>query len=167
MGETRIGTGLGADTHRAGGGNEMLKAAGRGEVTLGLAFLLLATALTITACARGLGGEPVPRGPGPSQGTGFGPGISVGEALTSRLEGPLLVRGWLWRADGGDLRLCTGLTDSSPPQCTKPWLTVRGLDLSKVEGLRTKEGVTWSSQPVLALGEVMQGVLEVSGLSKG
>jgi hypothetical protein len=96
-----------------------------------------------------------------------GPGISVGEALAFRLGGPLLVRGWLWRAYGGDLRLCSGLTDSLPPQCTKPWLTVKGLDLSKVDGLRTEGEVTWSLQPALVLGDVTGGLLEVSGLSKG
>lgn len=131
-----------------------------------LAFVLLATALTIAACAGSAGGEPAPGGPGPGVGSGFGPGISVGEALAFRLEGPLLVRGWLWRADGGDLLLCSGLTDAIPPECTKPWLTVKGLDLSKVD-LRTEGGVTWSPQPVQALGDVTGGVLEVSGLSKG
>jgi hypothetical protein len=77
------------------------------------------------------------------------------------------VRGWLWRADGSDLRLCTELTDSIPPQCTKPWLTAKGLDLSKVEGLRSEGGVTWSPQPVLVLGDVKGQVLAVSDLSKG
>jgi hypothetical protein len=100
-------------------------------------------------------------------GSGFGPGISVGEALAFRLEGPLLVRGWLWRVDGGDLRLCSGLTDSRPPECGKPWLTVKGLDLSKVEDLRTEGEVTRSPQLVLVLGDVTGGVLTVSGLSKG
>lgn len=99
-------------------------------------------------------------------GTGIGPGISVGEALAFRLEGPLLVRGWLWRPDGGDLHLCSGLSDSIPPECTKPWVMVKGMDLSKVD-LRTEGGVTWSPQPVLALGDVTGGVLTVSGLSKG
>jgi hypothetical protein len=96
-----------------------------------------------------------------------GPGISVGEALAFRLEGPLLVRGWLWRAAGGELRLCAELTDSIPPECTKTWLTVKGLDLSKVDGLRTEGQATWSPQPVQVLGELTGGVLEVSGLSKG
>jgi hypothetical protein len=100
-------------------------------------------------------------------GSGFGPGISVAEALAFRLGGPLLVSGWLRRAEGGDLQLCSGLTDSLPPECAKPWLSVKGLDLSKVDGLRTESGVTWSPQPVQVLGDVTGGVLEVSGLSKG
>ena len=124
-----------------------------------LIFVLMATALMITACAGGAGGEPAPGGPGPRVGAGVGPGISVAEALASRLEGPLLVRGSLWRAQGGDLRLCAELTDSIPPQCTKPWLTVKGLYLGKFEGLRTEGGVTWSPQPVLLLGAVSGGVL--------
>ncbi|MSQ05792.1 MAG: hypothetical protein EXR54_01250 [Dehalococcoidia bacterium] len=135
--------------------------------TLGLALVLLATALTVAACAGGSGAEPGPGAPGPGMGAGMGPGISVAEALVSRLEGPLLVRGWLWRAEGGELHLCAELTDSIPPQCRKPWFTVKGLDLSKVEGLRAEGGVTWSPQPVLVLGDVMRGVLEVSGLSRG
>ena len=132
-----------------------------------LALVLLATALLFAACAGGAGSKPPPGGPGPGVGSGVGPGISVGEALAFRLEGPLLVRGWLWRADSGDLRLCAGLTDSSPPECTKPWLTVQGLELSKVEGLRTESEVTWSPQQVLVLGELTGEVLTVSGLLKG
>ena len=130
-------------------------------------FVLLATALAITACAGGAGEELSPGSPGPGVGAGVGPGISVAEAQASRLEGPLLVRGSVWRAQGGDLRLCAELTNSVPPQCTKPWLTVKGLDLSKFDGLRTEGGVTWSPQPVLLLGAVSGGVLEVSGLYKG
>jgi len=134
---------------------------------IGLLSAAAALLLLVIGCAGGSAGEPGPVSPGPGVGTGVGPGISVGEALASRLEGPLLVRGWLWRADGGDLRLCTELTDSIPPQCTKPWLTVNGLDLSQVEGLRTEGGVTWSPQQNLVLGDVTGGVIEVSGLSKG
>ena len=132
-----------------------------------LILVLLATALIITACAGGAGVEPAPGGPGPGVGAGVGPGISVAEALSSRLEGPLLVRGSLWRAQGGDLRLCAELTDSIPPQCTKPWLTVKGVDLSKFEGLRTEGGVTWSLQPTQVLGTLKGGVLEVSDLTRG
>lgn len=140
-----------------------------------LALVVLATALTVAACAGSSGGEPGPGGLAPgvsqtldlSEGSGVGPGISPGEALAFRLEGPLLVRGWLWRADGSDPRLCSGLTGSIPPECTKPWLTVKGLlDLTKVE-LRTEGGATWSPQPVLLLGDVAGGVLSVSGLSRG
>ena len=140
---------------------------GRSGATLRLALVLLTTAVAITACAGGSGAEPGPGDPGPGLGAGMGPGISVEEALGSRLEGPLLVRGWLWRAEGGDLRLCTAVTDSIPPQCTKPWLTVKGLDLSKVDGLRTEGGVSWSPQPSLVLGEVGGGAIQVSDLTRG
>ena len=46
-----------------------------------LIFVLLATALVITACAGGAGGQPAPGVPGASVGAGVGPGISVEEAL--------------------------------------------------------------------------------------
>lgn len=127
----------------------------------------VALLLLVIGCAGGSGSEPGQVSPGVGVGTGVGPGISVGEALASRLEGPLLVRGWLWRASGGDLRLCAALTDSIPPQCTKPWLTVKGLDLSKIQGLRTEGRVTWSLEQVLVLGTRSGGVLQVSGLMRG
>ena len=97
----------------------------------------------------------------------LGPGISIAEAQVSHLDGPLLVRGWLWGSQGGVLRLCTELTRSTPPQCYEPWVTVKGLDSSQFENLRTEGGVTWSEQPALILGMMRNGILEVSSTSKG
>ncbi|HLF09256.1 MAG TPA: hypothetical protein VI789_07915 [Dehalococcoidia bacterium] len=96
----------------------------------------------------------------------MGPGISIAEALASRLEGPLLVNGWLW-ADGREVRLCVALTDAAPPQCTQPSLTVRGFDLSAIGDLRTDRGVTWSQKTIQLLGDVSGGVLAIAALSKG
>ena len=49
----------------------------------------------------------------------IGPGISVGEAVSSRLVGPLLVNGYVVIADG-EMRLCQTLDQSQPPACGDP-----------------------------------------------
>lgn len=127
---------------------------------IGVAVLL---ALVVAGC-----GEVVPRDSGPISppGSGMGPGISVTEALASQLEGPLLVNGWLWSRDGKEVRLCTGLTGSTPPRCAEPSLALSGFDLSGAKGLQSAEGVTWSQQPVQLLGELSDRTLVVSGRSK-
>lgn len=131
---------------------------------LAYALLAMAIALIAAACA---GDSGLDAGPSGATGSGFGPGISVAEALASDLEGPLLVNGWLWHPDGGDIRLCTRLTDSPPPQCVAPSLVVVGADLSQMKGLNTAQGVTWSPQPIQLLGTMRDGTLVVSGKSKG
>jgi len=98
---------------------------------------------------------------------GFGPGISVGDALKSNLTGPLLVNGWLFVASAEEIKLCTALSESIPPVCGGPSLVVKGLDLTRIEGLKEQQGRQWSQDVVQLLGEVKKGVLTVSGNSKG
>lgn len=129
---------------------------------------LITAALFLVGCtgSGSPGGSVAPEGTPSSGGAGMGPGISVAEALASRLEGPLLINGWLW-AEGAEVRLCAGLSESLPPQCATPSLTVSGLDLATVEGLRREGQTAWSQQTIQLLGEVSKGVLTVSALSKG
>ncbi len=94
--------------------------------------------------------------------SGVGPGISVGEALTSNLTGPLLINGLLHVQDD-QARLCETLAESFPPQCVRLSLEVVGLDLMMLEGLKTEGSVTWSDQPVQVLGTVAGEVLTVGG----
>ena len=96
----------------------------------------------------------------------FGPGISVEEALTSDLEGPLLVNGWLWRSGKDDLRLCASLRGSQPPRCVEPSLTIKGLDLTPYR-LRTEGSTAWSDQAVQLLGTLKGKVLTVSPRTRG
>jgi hypothetical protein len=91
-----------------------------------------------------------------------GPGISVAEALDSRLGGPLLVNGFLF-TEGGDVWLCTALAREAPPTCGAPRLRVTGLDPAAVEGVEFLDGVGWSSESLGLLGAVAGGVLTVSG----
>lgn len=94
--------------------------------------------------------------------SGVGPGISIGEALTSKLTGPLLINGLL-HVQNDKARLCETLAESFPPQCAGRFLVVEGLDLMTVDGLRSEGSVTWSDQPVQILGTVEDEVLTVAG----
>jgi len=96
----------------------------------------------------------------------MGPGISVSEALASKLAGPLLVRGWILSRNG-ESRLCNFLTDSLPPQCGEPSLIVQGLDIATVAGVRSEGDTVWSSEPALLLGDVKGKTLTVGARSKG
>ena len=105
------------------------------------------------ACLRFTGdassGAPVPGG-----------ALSVAEALESELDEPLLVEGALV-AVGDEVRLCSALAESYPPQCGGPSLLVQGLELETVEGL-TREGVVAWAESASVLGTVTDGVLTVT-----
>src|SRR3990172_3137545 len=120
---------------------------------------LIIAALFLIGCGgSGSQGDAASPGGAPSgAGTGMGPGISVAEALATRAEPPFLVNGWLWVEDA-DVRLCTSLSEWLPPQCVHPSLTVKGLDLSTVEGLRRDGPTAWSLQTIQLLGEVSGSV---------
>ncbi len=94
--------------------------------------------------------------------SGVGPGISIGEALTSNLTGPLLINGLL-HVQNDQARLCETLAESFPPQSGGRFLEVEGLDLMTMDGLRSEGSVTWSDQPVQVLGTVEGEVLTVAG----
>jgi len=123
-------------------------------------LFLLAVAIIVSMVAAACGGDggdflsdPV---------SGVGPGISIGEALTSDLKGPLLINGQL-HVQNGRARLCEVLAESFPPQCAGRFLVVAGLDLTKIDGLTSEGSVTWSDQTVQVLGSVEGEVLTVAG----
>ena len=93
--------------------------------------------------------------------SGVGPGISIDEALTSNLKGPLLINGLL-QVEDGQVRLCAVLAESFPPQCGGSFLVVKGLDLTKMDGLTSEGSVTWSDQPVQVPGTLKDEVLTVA-----
>ena len=129
----------------------------------------LAFALAAAACGGGSTPAGLPAattGAAPSAGTPIpGGGLSVEEALASTLSGPLMIAGQLVAA-GDEVRLCSALLESYPPQCGGASLLVLGLDLASVEGLQTAGGVTWTEGRVSLLGEVEDGVLTVSTTSR-
>ena len=123
-------------------------------------LLLLAVVTIASVVAAACGDTDDDLGSGPI--SGVGPGISIGEALTSNLDGPLLVNGIL-HAQNDDVRLCETLAESFPPQCAGRFLVVQGLDLTTVDGLTSEGSVTWSDQPVQVLGTVEDEVLTLAG----
>jgi hypothetical protein len=94
-------------------------------------------------------------------GIAAGPGISIEDALASDSSEPLLVNGNLL-AEGGDVRLCSALAESFPPQCGGASLVVEGLKLEEVDGLVTERDVSWTDRPIQLLGVVSDGTLTVS-----
>ena len=89
------------------------------------------------------------------------PGISIDDALASDSSEPLLVNGNLL-AEGSDVRLCSALAESFPPQCGGASLVVEGLKLEEVDGLVTEGDVSWTDRPIQLLGVVSDRTLTVS-----
>jgi hypothetical protein len=131
---------------------------------LGLPLLVLALA----AC--GSGEDPAQPQPQPeppaTAGLGAGPGISIEEALASNVDGALLVNGNLLVADG-QIRLCSALAESFPPQCGGPSLLVEGVKLAEVDGLTRGGGAAWTDRPIQLLGSVEGERLVVSSTATG
>ena len=130
--------------------------------TLAFIAILLTAALLLTGC--GGNEEPDDAGSGGTpqvSGMATGPGISIDEALASELDEMLLVNGNLL-AEGGEVRFCSALAESFPPQCGGAFLRVEGLKLEEVDGLVTEGDVSWTDRPIQLLGLVEDGVLTVS-----
>lgn len=130
---------------------------------MGLRVLVFAlSALMLAGCGASAGGEaarpPAPAPPASAQPIPGG-GLSIDEALATDAEGPLAVKGALV-ATGADVRLCSTLAESYPPQCGGSSLSVRGLDLGSIDGLERASGVAWAER-VSLLGDVRDGVLVV------
>ena len=125
--------------------------------------LALVALVTAFAVACGGTGEPADDATGSPKVSGIaaGPGISIEEALASEVDEMLLVNGNLL-AESGDVRLCSALAESFPPQCGGASLQVQGVELEEVDGLVTEGDVSWTDRPIQLLGVVEDGVLTVS-----
>jgi hypothetical protein len=130
--------------------------------------LALLAALLVSAGLAGCGGDADPADDAApastvpqTSGLGAGPGISIDEALASDSDEMLLVNGNLL-AQSGEVRLCSALAESFPPQCGGPSLVVDGLKLEEVDGLVTEGDVAWTDRPIQLLGVVADGTLTVS-----
>ncbi len=95
------------------------------------------------------GGNSVPQ----MSGIAAGPAISIDDALAADSDEPLLVAGNLLAQDD-EIRLCSALAESFPPQCGGASLHVAGLDLAEVDGLITEGDVSWTDRPIELLGVV-------------
>lgn len=110
--------------------------------------------------------QPAPTQPPATAGIGRGPGISIEEAMASDLDGALLVNGNLLAQDG-EVRFCSALAESFPPQCSGASLRVEGLKLEEVDGLVTEGEVSWTDRPIQLLGDVEEDTLVVSTTAVG
>ncbi len=119
------------------------------------AVMVLAAILALAGAACGGGGDEEP-----VTGSAVGPGISIEEALAFDGEQPLLVNGVIV-ASGEEVRLCSALAESFPPQCGEPSLIVEGLDLDSLTGLSSEGAVTWSEEQVQLVGSVSDATLTV------
>jgi hypothetical protein len=129
--------------------------------------LALISVLAASAALAGCGGGDPPAADLPTRtvpqtsGLGAGPGISIDEALASDSDEMLLVNGNLL-AEDGEVRLCSALAESFPPQCGGASLVVEGLKLEEVDGLLTEGDVSWTDRSIQLLGVVADGTLTVS-----
>jgi hypothetical protein len=87
--------------------------------------------------------------------------VSIDDALASDSDEPLVVSGNLL-AQGDDVRLCSALAESFPPQCGGASLVVEGLVLEEVDGLVTEGDMSWTDRPIELRGVVSDGTLTVS-----
>jgi hypothetical protein len=129
------------------------------EVFLKSLFVIVPV-LFLVACSSSKAKEPEV---GPA--SGFGPGISVSEALKSNLDGPLLVNGWIF-ASSSNVRLCSSLITSTPPACGQPSLEVKDFDLTPSDNFKQEQDTRWSKEMVQVLGSVKDGVLTVAATSR-
>jgi hypothetical protein len=123
---------------------------------------LIAT-LAAAAALAGCGGDDAPDAPADdaavgsttpqTSGLGAGPPISIDEALASGSDEMLLVSGNLLALDD-EVRLCSALAESFPPQCGGASLHVVGIKLAEVDGLITEGEVSWTDRPIELLGVV-------------
>lgn len=130
--------------------------------TLTFFATLLTAALLLAGCGGNDDASDDSAGGTPqASGIAAGPGISIEEALASTSDEQLLVNGNLL-AQGGEVRFCSALAESFPPQCGVASLLVEGLKLEEVDGLVTEGDVSWTDRPTQLLGVVEDGVLTVS-----
>jgi hypothetical protein len=117
---------------------------------------LIPLVLALAACGGANGEEQPPASAGAPIPSG---GLSVGEAIASDLDGPLMVRGYVI-ARGGEFRLCEAILESFPPQCGEPSLRIEGPPRNELQRLMDAE------RQVSLLGDVADGEIRVSETSQ-
>jgi hypothetical protein len=80
--------------------------------------------------------------------------LTIEDALVGGAQGPVLVTGYAIPRDG-ELRLCSAILESYPPQCGEPSLEVRG-----------DVGDDRIGERVSLVGDVEDGVLTVSAATR-
>ncbi len=89
------------------------------------------------------------------------PGVPVATVANTPIDGGFAISGFYFD-DGTGPRLCEALAESFPPQCggaSVAFDNTAGTDLGV---LSIEQGVTWSDQPILVEGSVVDGVFVAS-----
>ena len=87
-----------------------------------------------------------------------GGGLGIPEVLAGKIDGGFAITGFYFEDDNG-LRLCELLAESFPPQCGGAEIPFDNTaDVIDPDDLDSSQGVTWSSLPVVVVGEVVDGV---------
>jgi len=95
-------------------------------VRLSVAISSLVAALALVGAGCGSDGDNSSGDGAPAAGAAIpGGGLTIEEALETTADGPLVVAGYLIE-QGDEIRLCSAILESYPPQCGEPSLEVRG-----------------------------------------
>lgn len=87
-------------------------------------------------------------------------GLTVSDALTTDASGVIAVQGFLFD-DGSGPVLCEVLAESFPPQCGGASVAVEGHEEAVDVPIVSEQGVTWTDQPLVLFGEIVDGTLVV------
>ncbi len=94
------------------------------RLSVAISSLVAALALAGAGCGSDEGGAP--HDSATAAGAAIpGGGLTIEEALETTADGPLVVAGYLIE-QGDEIRLCSAILESYPPQCGEPSLEVRG-----------------------------------------
>jgi len=85
------------------------------------------------------------------------PGVPVATVASTPIDGGFVISGFYFD-DGTGVRLCEALAESFPPQCGGASIAFDNTAGADLGVLSIEQGVTWSDQPVLVEGSVVDGV---------
>lgn len=86
--------------------------------------------------------------------------VGVADAVAAGIQGPFLLSGFLVVTEA-DARVCAALLESFPPQCGGTSVVLEPARAPAGAATTTEGAVTWSEQPVLVEGELLDGVFVV------
>jgi hypothetical protein len=93
-----------------------------------------------------------------------GGGLSVGDALAADIDGGFAIQAF-YLQDASGTWLCDALAESFPPQCGADRIELdigTGLD---VGALTQEQGVSWSEDLVIVVGEIIDGAFVATPMS--
>ena len=130
------------------------------------AFVAGALAVAFVAGCGGAGDAPEQGTDAPALGhPAPGGGLTIAEAIESKADPPLLVRGYVLD-DGKEPRFCSALAESYPPQCGEPSLRLEGSYEVDAGDVDQAGGVKWTEREVALLGEVDGDLFRVSATAQ-